>query len=209
MSVQWQYHKKEIGRYIYSQLMEHFHCEAPGFEKPIVKPFTKIEEHNFSKYTKDSIHHFTETINPTNSIPTKIFSGFRKACHDLYKFDSKTEKDFAIILENGKAILKWMRPAQRQFHIYWKHNSRQYHPDFVVETADTIYMIETKKEGDIETSDVQEKTQAALQYCKYATDFTTQNNGKPWRYILIPHNAVQANMSFEYLAGIYEVKFTL
>ncbi|MFZ6006159.1 MAG: DEAD/DEAH box helicase [Nitrospirota bacterium] len=201
-----QYHKKEIGRYIYSQLMEHFYCEAPSFEKPIIKPFTKIEEHNFSKYTKDSIHHFTDTINPTNAIPTKVFSGFKKACHNLYKFDSKTEKDFAIILEQDKSVFKWLRPAQNQFHIYWKHNSRRYSPDFVVETADAIYMVETKKEGAIEDADVQEKVQAALQYCKYASEFTTQNGGKPWKYVLIPHNAVQLNMGFEYLAKAYEQK---
>lgn len=201
-----QYHKKEISGYIHSQLMEHFYCEAPVFEKPIVKPFTRIEEHNFSKYTKDSIHHFTDTITPTSAIPSKVFSGFRKACHSLYKFDSKTEKDFAIILENDKAILKWLRPAQNQFHIYWKYNSKRYSPDFVVETADMIYMVETKKEGDIESSDVQEKTQAALQYCRYASEFTTQNNGRPWKYVLIPHNAVQANMSFWHLVKAYEKK---
>ncbi|MBI3813606.1 MAG: DEAD/DEAH box helicase family protein [Nitrospinae bacterium] len=201
-----QYHKKEISGYIHSQLMEYFYCESPSFEKPIVKPFTKIEEHNFSKYTKDSIHHFTDTITPTSAIPSKVFSGFRKACHSLYKFDSKTEKDFAIILEHDKAVLKWLRPAQRQFHIYWKHNSSPYHPDFVAETADMIYMVETKKEGDIESSDVQEKSQAALQYCRHATNFTAQNGGKPWEYALIPHNAVQANMGFEYLVKVYEKK---
>ena len=199
-----QYHKKEIGQFIYSQLMEHFFCDAPGFEKPVVRPFTRIEEHNFSKYSRDSIHHFTDTIAPATLIPGKVFSGFRKACHNLYKFDSKTEKDFAIILENDKAVLKWLRPSQRQFHIYWRHNSRQYHPDFVAETKDAIYLIETKKEGDIETTDVQEKTQAALQYCKHATEFTTQNSGKPWKYILIPHNAVLANMSFDTLMRKYE-----
>jgi type III restriction enzyme len=45
-----------------------------------------------------------------------------------------------------------------------------------VETADTIYMVETKKKGAVEDADVQEKTQAALQYCKYAAEFTMQNN---------------------------------
>ncbi|KXK28478.1 MAG: hypothetical protein UZ01_02657 [Candidatus Brocadia sinica] len=194
-----QYNKKEIGQYIYSQMMQYFYCEAPSYEKPMVKPFTRIEEHNFSKYTKDSIHHFTKTITPTNAIPNKVFSGFRKACHNLYKFDSKTEKDFAIILEQDKGVLKWLRPASNQFHIYWKHNSRQYNPDFVVETKDTIYLIETKKEADIESADVQEKAQAALEYCKYATDFTIQNGGKPWKYVLIPHNAVMVNMGFETL----------
>ncbi|HHT9146110.1 MAG TPA: DEAD/DEAH box helicase [Candidatus Wunengus sp. YC61] len=199
-----QYHKKEIGSYIYSQMMQHFYFEAPSYEKPMVKPFTRIEEHNFSKYTKDSIHHFTETITPTNTIPNKVFSSFRKAYHNLYKFDSKTEKDFVVILEQDRAVLKWLRPASNQFHIYWKHNSRQYNPDFVVETKDAIYLIETKKEMDIESADVQEKAQAALEYCKHATDFTIPNGGKPWKYVLIPHNAVMVNMSFETLARSYE-----
>ncbi|MEI8173144.1 MAG: DEAD/DEAH box helicase family protein, partial [Deltaproteobacteria bacterium] len=146
-----QYHKKEIGRYIHSQMMEHFYCKAPAFKKPDVLPFLKIEEHNLSKYTKDSIHHYTETITPTNAVPSKVFSGFKKACHNLYKFDSKTEKDFAVILEQDREVSKWLRPAAKQFRIYWKHNSRQYHPDFVAEAKDAIYMIETKKEADIET----------------------------------------------------------
>jgi len=30
-------------------------------------------------------------------------------------------------------VFKWMRPAPNQFMIYWKHNSRQYNPDFVAE----------------------------------------------------------------------------
>ncbi|TLD43032.1 MAG: Type III restriction-modification enzyme helicase subunit [Candidatus Jettenia ecosi] len=199
-----QYHKNEIGKYIHSQLMQHFYYEAPGYEKPVIKPFTRIEEHNFSKYTKDSIHHFTETITPTSAIPHKVFSGFRKACHGLYKFDSKTEKDFATILEQDKSVLKWMRPAPNQFMIYWKHNSKQYIPDFVAEAVDTIYMVETKKEGDIELTDIKEKAQAAFQYCKYATEYTTKYEGKPWKYILIPHNAVMMNMGFGTLVMKYE-----
>ena len=199
-----QYHKKEIGNYIYSQMMDHFYYETPGFVKTTVRPFTKIEEHNFSKYTKDNIYHYTETIIPTNSIPAKVFSGFKKACHNLYKFGSKTEKDFAWILEDDKSVLKWLRPAEKQFHIYWNHNSRRYHPDFVVETDSAIYLVETKKEKDVDSSDVQEKARAAVQYCAHATEFTTRNGGKPWKYILIPHNAVKINMSVDNLVKAYE-----
>ena len=194
-----QSHKKEIGKYIHSQMMEIFYYEAPTYETPVVKPFTKIEEHNLSKYAKDSIHYYKDTITPVSSIPSKIFNGFTKACHTLYKFDSKTEKDFAIILEQDDKVLKWLRPALKQFHIYWKHNSRQYCPDFVVETGDSIYLIETKKGDTIDTPEVQEKAQAALEYCKHATNFTGKHGGKPWKYVLIPHNAVMLNMGFEYL----------
>lgn len=201
-----QYQRREIAKYIYSQLMEHIYYEEPEYQKAEVRPFTKIEEHNFSKYSKDSIHDFRETISPTRAIPSKVFSGFKKACHSLYKFDSKTEKDFAIILEDDSEVQKWLRPAKNQFRIYWRHNSKQYEPDFVVETSDAIYLVETKKEGDIDSGDVQEKAKAALTYCDNATTFTTQNNGKPWKYVLIPHNAVMQNMGFKTLATKYEVR---
>jgi type III restriction enzyme len=198
-----QYHKREIAKFIFTQMMEHFYCEAPSYGIPKVYPFDKIREHNYSKYTSDRIHDFRETITPTSSIPGKLFSGFKKACHNLYKFDSKTEKDFSIILEDDKDVLKWLRPAPNQFDIYWNHNSSRYRPDFVVETESAIYMIETKKEGDVESPETKEKSQAALEYCKHATEYTTKHGGKPWEYVLIPHGAVQRNMGFRFLVDRY------
>jgi len=202
-----QTNKREIGRYAYTQMMEHFFCEAPAYQKPMVYPFDRIYEHNYSKYTKDDIYPFNITINPTSDIPKKVFSGFRKACHNLYKFDSKTEKDFASILEQeNNSVQKWLRPAHNQFRIYWKFNSRQYQPDFVVECQDTIYLVETKKAQDIYSEEVQEKKRSAMEYCKYASEYTAGHGGKPWKYLLIPHDAVMFNMSFENFAKTFEEK---
>ena len=204
-----QYHKKEISAFIYSQLMAHFYCEPAEYKKPLVYPFAGIKEHNYSKIVLDKLYHYTETITPTSAIPSKVFFGFKKAYHSKYKFDSKTEKDFATILENDSPdspVLKWLRPAKGQFSIYWNRNTKQYNPDFIVETANTIYMVETKKEGELESSEVQEKTKAALLYCKTITEYTTVNQGKPWKYVLIPHTAVLANMSFDALMKRFEVR---
>lgn len=202
-----QNNKRVIGKYIHSQMMEHFYYEAPDFEEPIinVRSFSKIEPWNFSKYEKDSIHDLRDTITPTSAIKTKVFTGFKRACHNLYKFDSKTEKDFAIICEQDNLCDKWLRPAQNQFAIYYRHRSKRYQPDFVIETADAIYMVETKKENEMETQDVQDKARAAKEYCKYATSFTTQHGGKPWKYVLIPHGIVQVNMGLGRLLEMYGV----
>jgi len=61
-----------------------------------------------------------------------------------------------------------------------------------------------KKKVILKPQTVREKPQAALQYCKHATEFTTKNGGKLWKYILIPHNSVMVNMSFETLVRSYE-----
>jgi len=201
-----QYNKREIGKLIYTQMMEHFFCKEPDYIESKVFPFTQIEDHNYSKFMNDNIHYFRETITPTNSIPSRMFNGFKKVCHTLYKFDSKTEKDLAIILEDDKSVEKWLRPAKKQFQIYWRHNSKQYEPDFVVETKETIYLIETKKAQDIDRAEVQEKAKAALTYCIHASEYTKQVDGKLWKYVLLPHDSVQQNMSFDSLVEKFEYK---
>ena len=53
---------------------------------------------------------------------------------------------------------------------------------------------------------MQSKAKAALLYCKNATEFTTANSGKPWKYVLLPHDSVKLNMSLDYLVKQYEYK---
>jgi type III restriction enzyme len=50
----------------------------------------------------------------------------------------------------------------------------------------------------------EKQAQAAVQYCTHATEFTTRNEGNPWKYVLILHNAVKINMSVDNLVGAYE-----
>jgi type III restriction enzyme len=195
------YHKREIAQFIYAQLQQHFFLETGAYEEPIVYPFTQIYPHNFSKYSLDKIHHFTETITPTNMISTKVFGGFKKACHNLYKFDSKAEKDFATILEDDKEVTRWLRPSISQFQMYWKRNSKRYEPDFVVETKDCLYLVEIKAERDLDDSEVQEKAEAGKKYCEAATKFNLVNRGKPWKYIILAHTTVSPNMSFKELSS--------
>lgn len=65
-------------------------------------------------------------------------------------------------------------------------------------------MIEIKKEGDLDDEEVIEKAKAAKEYCKYASEYAIANNGKEWKYLLIPHNSVNFNVSFESLTNNYE-----
>jgi type III restriction enzyme len=140
-------------------------------------------------------------------IPKFVFRGFERACHFEYKFDSKTEKDFAYILEIDRDVVKWMRPAPNQFRIYWDNNSKQYYPDFVVETEECMYLVETKARDQLNTPDVLSKKTAALKYCSHATRFTTAHGGKPWKYMLVPHDEVTIMASFEHLAIRYTEKY--
>lgn len=185
-----------IAARIYEQMMKHFQLHEPDYIKPNVWAFTVIEKWNFTALKKAGYKDYRDESFPARDVSKYVYRGFEKACHFEYKFDSRTEQTFSFILENDKQVLKWLRPADNQFRLWWNHNTSLYRPDFVVETSDTIYIIETKRADEISSREVQEKMKAALKYCRYASEFTVENYGKPWRYALIPHDQVAKSNSF-------------
>ncbi len=191
--------KSTIANRIYLQMKAHFTLSTPEYVAPSVYPFTKIEQWNFSALVNSGYKDYRDVITPVNSVPKYVFRGFEKACHFEYKFDSKPEQDLAFVLENDKKVLKWLRPAANQFRIYWDNNSKKYEPDFIIETADTIYMVEPKSSANMLDPDVLAKKAAAIKYCKYATEFTSENGGKPWKYLLVPHNEISRTINFDLL----------
>jgi len=105
------------------------------------------------------------------------------------KFDSSTEQDFAFILESDPEVIRWLRPAPNQFRIYWANNSKRYELDFIVET---------KRADEVEKEEVLVKKKAAEEYCQNATEYTSENGGKPWKYVIIGHDTISRTSSFEY-----------
>jgi type III restriction enzyme len=191
--------KSAIADKIYMQMKANFSLSTPEYIAPRVYPFTKIEQWNFSALVNAGYKDYREVVTPTIMVPKYVFRGFEKACHFEYKFDSKTEQDLAFVLENDKKVLKWLRPAANQFRIYWDNNSKRYEPDFIIETEDTIYMVEPKSSANMNDADVLSKKEAAIKYCKYATEFTSQNKGKQWKYLLVPHTEISRTINFDLL----------
>jgi type III restriction enzyme len=191
--------QRTIAEIIYAQMNEHFYKEEVSYKAANMRPFTRIEPSFGGKFKTDEIYDLQAPM-AASDVKSKIFSGFRKAGHTLYKFDSDTERTFAVVLENDKDVLRWLRPAPRQFNIYWGHSgANRYEPDFVVETAEAIYMCEPKASNKMQDADVLEKKEAAEEYCRAASEFNAENGGKPWRYVLISHDEIRPQSSFMYL----------
>lgn len=193
--------KSIIAEKIYQQMKssENFALHHTGYLANKVLPFQRIEQWNFSALINSGYRDYRDIITPVSMITKYVFRGFEKACHFEYKFDSKTEQDLAFVCENDNNVLKWLRPAPNQFRIYWDNNSKKYEPDFVVETTDSIYIMETKAETNLNDDDVIQKMEAAIKFCQLASEFTAENDGKPWSYVLVPHNKVSRTVSLQFL----------
>ena len=195
--------KKAIASSIYDQMKRHFVMQSTGYVKPKVLPFTGIVPQNVKEIEGYGRTNY-QTVIPPSHLRKFIFTGYLKSYYTEYKFDSKTEHDFSFVLENDKKVLRWLRPAREQFSIYWSNGSKRYEPDFIVETADVIYMVETKAAANVSTEEVQQKKAAAEEYCLHASEFTAENGGKPWKYVLLPHDSVDRTASFEYLIATHK-----
>lgn len=191
-------YRELIANKIYEQVKENITIEIVAKSKPEAEPYSLILPWNYSKEKDDEILNFRETVS-AKLLSSKVFNGFSKSCHDKYKFDSIPEKRFAEIIENSDDVIKWLRPASKQFNIWYNNNSDRYVPDFVAETADIIYLIEIKAENELDDKIVKMKEEAATNYCKNATEINKARNEKAWKYALIPHDKTDTNMTFKKL----------
>lgn len=191
--------KAVIAERIFQQMKQHFSVISTEYVKPHVFPFVEILSPNLTEVLSYGYRDYKDVIIPPSLVKKYIFRGFLKSYHLECKFDSSTEQDFAFILENDVKILRWLRPAPNQFRIYWANNSKRYEPDFIVETNECIYMVETKRADEIDKEEVVAKKMAAEQYCKYASEYTVENGGKSWKYIIIAHDNVLRSFNFEYV----------
>lgn len=193
------YHQKPLAAFVHAQMQEHQWEKARGYDVVVSKGFTPLKPSAYTAKDGELIQDFRQTVTNPSRIGQMLFGGFQQGLYSIQKFDSDTERRLAIILDRDSK--KWFRPASGQFQISYKQGVSQhdYQPDFVAETADHIYMLEPKAKNELTSSEVLAKKEAAVLWCSRATTHTLSNGGKPWKYVLIPHDVIAENMT---LAGL-------
>ena len=102
--------------------------------------------------------------------------------------------------------MKWLRPAKGQFQMFYRsgNDHLEYQPDFVAETANLILMLEPKMATQMRDKDVLAKRDVAIQWCAVGKRTCSKSyGGKPWQYLLVPHDAIAENMTLEFMLKQY------
>lgn len=181
---------RAIARNIHAQMQANFWEKADSYEVVVSQGFTPLKPCSYTVSSEQTVHDLFATVEDKQRIKQMLFGGFKKCLYPCQKFDSDTERRFAIILE--RFAQKWLKPAKGQFKIYYQKGVEQaeYIPDFVAETDTELLMCETKSRADMDSPEVLAKAEAASEWCKYATQSAVKNGSKPWQYLLIPHDEV-------------------
>ena len=189
------YHQKQLAAFVHAQMQAHQWEKATGYDVVVSKGFSELKEPAYTQKEGEPINDFRQTVTERSKIPQMLFGGFKRCLYSVQKFQSDPERKLAVILD--REAQKWFKPAKGQFQIFYKAGIEhpEYIPDFVAESDAYIYMLEPKARNEMTDAEVLAKKDAAVKWCERASDHASANGGKPWKYALIPHDAIAENMT--------------
>lgn len=196
-------HQQEIARAVHAQMQSHYwKDDTVAYHHEVRQGFTDIKETAYTARDEAPIDFRVSPADKSN-MARYVFGGFAKCLTNVTKFHSEAERRLAVILERDAE--KWLRPAKGQFQMFYRAgpDHAEYQPDFVAETNNQILMLEAKMATQMNAADVLAKKDVALQWCGWASEHARSYGGKPWRYALIPHDAIAENMSIDFLVQQY------
>jgi type III restriction enzyme len=183
-------------------MQAHYWEGAVDYDVTVSQGFVALKPSAYTARDADLLDYRTAPADKSN-MDKYLFGGFQRCLYPSQKFQANAERMLAVILE--REAIKWFKPARGQFHIYYRQGTdhREYQPDFVAETADTIYMLEPKRNKELNDPEVLAKRDAAVTWCQRASDHARDHGLKSWKYVLIPHDAITDNMTLLWLAQRY------
>jgi len=197
-----QYHQQALVNLIHAQMQDHYEEKATGYEAHVSKGFTTLRPNTYSAAADETEREFRAPVTERQDIRKMLFAGFKKCLYRVQKFDSDSERRFAVVLEGDRDVLKWFRPTKGDLLIH--HSSENsYEADFVVECKAAKFICEIKSSAEMADPEVLAKARAAVEWCRHATEHAKMHGGKPWSYLLIPHDVVTSNMTLNGLAAAH------
>jgi type III restriction enzyme len=200
-----QYHQAALVNIIHLQMQDHYEEKVSEYEAHVTKGFTTLRPGSFSIPADEQPRDFRVPVEEKLLIRGMLFGGFKKCLYPAQRFQSDTERRFGVVIENDAEVDKWFKPGKGAFQIFLKGDD-QYEPDFVVETKKAKLICETKAAKDIKSVEVQNKAKAAVKWCEYASENEKKIGGKPWEYLLIPHDAVDEAQTIGGLVARFTIK---
>jgi len=194
-----QFNQGALAAFIHAQMQQHYWHKEDGFETTVVQGFTPLKSSAFTATASEPMQDYRTQPRDKTKIAQLVYGGFSRCLYTSQKFDSDTERRFAVILERDS--VRWLKPAKGQFQIFYRagSNHQEYVPDFVAETDTVLLMVETKARSEMAAADVVAKQEAAEEWCQHASSHAATYGGKPWRYVLVPHDVIAENMSLSRL----------
>jgi len=199
-----QYHGRQLAELVHAQMQEHYVQAPVEYDVSVKRGFVTLRENVFTLAKDEDVRDFRAPVSERQRIRQMVFGGFAKSVYPRQRFDSDSERRFAVLLENDAGVEKWLKPVERQLHIGLRDGG-SYLPDFVVETGQAKYLIEVKAANELASDEVLAKARAGALWCAHASDHAAAHGAKPWTYVLVPHDVIGDQRTLANLVATHAV----
>ena len=107
-----QSYQTQLVTLIHAQMNQHYVEKAAEYEVTVSKGFQTLTSSMAAMQTDRAILAFRAPVEERLLIRGMLFGGFSKCLYPAQKFDSDTERRFAMILEDEPSVLKWLKPPK-------------------------------------------------------------------------------------------------
>ena len=189
---------RQLADFVFQQMMQNYEETALGkddYEIRVTRGFMLLQPQLLNVVRGRRVRDFRQAVTPVSATRKHVFGGFKKCSYSLQKFDSDPERRFAVLIESEPSVQKWIKPGKGQFRIEYR-SGEIYEPDFVVEATDGMFICEVKAQNEANDPVVLAKAQAAVNWCKTASERVRSGTGKQWRYLLITDDRLIGSSTF-------------
>jgi type III restriction enzyme len=194
---------RQIADFVFQQMMQNYD-ETPlteeDYKVSMSRGFVLLQPQPLNVPPGQKVRDFRQAISPASDTRKYVFGGFKKCSCSLQRFDSDPERRFALLIDGEAAVEKWLKPGKSQFQIEYK-SGEQYEPDFVVEGKDRMFICEIKAQNEQNDPIVVAKANAAVKWCKAASQLAAKKQGKPWSYVFITDDRMIGSSTFQGLVS--------
>jgi type III restriction enzyme len=196
-------HGRQLADFVFAQMMAHYRetpMDEDDYEVTVTRGFMLLQAQPMNVPHGQRVRDFRQAVVPLSETRKQVFGGFKKCCYPLQKFDADPERRLAVTIDGDAGVEKWLKPGRNQFRIDYR-SGEPYEPDFVVETATRMLILEVKARNELDDPAVKAKAAAATKWCRTATAFSQGGAGKPWVYALIPDDQIIGSATLDGLVA--------
>jgi type III restriction enzyme len=200
-------HGRQLADFIFAQMMAHYRETPMGeddYEVTVTRGFMLLQAQPMNVPHGQRVRDFRQMVAPLSETRKHVFGGFKKCCYPLQKFDADPARRLAVMIDGDASVEKWLKPGRNQFRSDYR-SGEAYEPDFVVETAAKMLILEVKARNELDDPTVKAKAAAATKWCRTATAHAQGGTGKPWVYALVPDDQIMGSATLEGLVAKFAV----
>lgn len=198
-------HDVMLADYIFDEMMRHCEQTPTTYVPTMTRGFMRLGSQHFGQERDLPMRPVGQPVTPRGDTRKYLFNGFAKCALDAQRFHSDDERRFAVLIDQETPNVKvWLKPGPGVFQITYARGSK-YEPDFLIDTSTEMLICEVKAANEINDADVQAKATAARTWVGAANIVAHENRRKPWRYALIPHDAITASATLTGLLNTYSL----